>query len=242
MLAVAVAGIWRVFHGRIALVVGLGAAGLGFALQQVIGAFFGWISVVSGRVFHVGDRVSLGGVEGDVIDLTPLRTTILEMGSPVELGSEGEAAPAWVRGRQYTGRIVAVPNYLVLTEPVYNYSAVFEFIWEELTLPVSYRSDWREAERILLEEVTDVSDSAEARRAMDEMARRYPVPVSEVEPSVFVRATDNWWEMSARFVVPVRTARTVKSELTKRVRERFEQAGVEISSTTSEQFVRFPEQ
>jgi small-conductance mechanosensitive channel len=241
VLLIALAGVWHVFHGRVALVVGLGAASLGFALQNVLGAIFGWISILSGRIFRVGDRISFAGVEGDVIDLTPLRTTILEMGTPVELSSRGEGAPAWVRGRQYPGRIVAVPNYQALVSPVYNYSAVFEYIWEELTLPVSYRSDWRKAEEILLEEVERVSESADAQRAMHEMTRRYPVPESEVEPRVFVRATDNWWEMAARFVVPVRTARTVKSELTKRIRVRFEEAGIELSSTTSEQFVRFPD-
>ncbi len=175
-----------------------------------------------------------------MIDLTPLRTVVLEMGSPLELGVDAPAT-TWVRGRQYTGRVVAVPNYRVLTDPVYNYSGAFEYIWEELTLPVSYRSDWREAERILLEEVERTSDSAGARQAMESMARRYPVLHTEVEPSVYVRATDNWWEISGRFVVPIRTVRTTKSELTKRVRERFDAAGIELSSATSEQFVRFPE-
>jgi small-conductance mechanosensitive channel len=240
VVLLALAGIWHVFGGHIGLDVGLGAAGLGFALQNVIGAVFGWIGILVSGVFRIGDRISFAGVEGDVIDLTPLRTVILEMGSPLELGVNTPAT-TWVRGRQYTGRVVAVPNYRVLTDPVYNYSGAFEYIWEELTLPVSYRSDWREAERILLEEVERTSDSAGARQAMEQMARRYPVPQTEIEPNVFVRATDNWWEISGRFVVPIRTVRTTKSELTKRVRERFDTAGIELSSSTSEQFVRFPE-
>jgi small-conductance mechanosensitive channel len=73
------------------------------------------------------------------------------------------------------------------------------------------------------------------------MAARYPVPHSEVEPAVFGRITDNWWELSARFVIELRTSRTVKSELAHRIRERFDEAGIELSSTTSEVFVRYPE-
>jgi small-conductance mechanosensitive channel len=240
VLLVALAGIWHVFGGHIGLVVGLGAAGLGYALQNVIGAVFGWLGILVSGIYRIGDRISLAGVEGDVIDLTPLRTVILEMGSPLELGVNVPTT-TWVRGRQYTGRVVGVPNYRVLTDPVYNYSGAFEYIWEELTIPVSYRSDWREAERILLEEVERASDSEGARHAMAEMMRRYPVPQHEIEPNVFVRATDNWWEISGRFVVPIRTVRTTKSELTKRVRERFDAAGIEIASGTMEQFVRFPE-
>ncbi|HKN64105.1 MAG TPA: mechanosensitive ion channel domain-containing protein [Gaiellaceae bacterium] len=240
VVLVALAGIWHVFGGHIGLVVGLGAAGLGFALQNVIGAVFGWMGILVSGIFRIGDRISFAGVEGDVIDLTPLRTVILEMGSPLEFGVEVPAT-TWVRGRQYTGRTVAIPNYRVLTDPVYNYSGVFEYIWEELTLPISYRSDWREAERILLEEVRQASASEGAQEAMKAMERRYPVPHTEVEPAVYVRATDNWWEISGRFVVPIRTVRTTKSDLTKRVRQRFDEAGIELASSTSEQAVRFPD-
>ena len=73
------------------------------------------------------------------------------------------------------------------------------------------------------------------------MTSRYPVPRTEVEPRVFVRATDNWMELAARFVVPVRTARRVKSDLTRRVMERFEEAGIEIASATADLTVFTPE-
>jgi hypothetical protein len=44
--------------------------------------------------------------------------------------------------------------------------------------------------------------------------------------------TDNWMQLAARFVIPVRQARTLKSELTRRVRERFDEEGLQIASTT----------
>ncbi len=223
LLAVAV--VWRPFAGRIGVVVGLAAAGVAFAMQEVIGAVAGWFNIMLGRIFRVGDRIQMGGVQGDVIDVTPLRTKILEIGSATD-------ESAWVSGRQYTGRIVAVSNKATFTEPVYNYSAVFEYIWEELTFPVSHDSDWGRAEQIMSEEVVRASRTEGARAAIDAMTRRYPVPRTEVEPRVFVRATDNWMELAARFVVPVRTARSVKDELTRRVRERFDAAGIEIASTT----------
>ena len=135
---------------------------MALALQEVIGAAAGWFNILSGGIFRVGDRVQLGGVNGDVIDITPLRTKLMEIGS--ELG-EGD----WVRGRQHTGRIVAVSNRASLTAPVYNYSGVFEYMWEEMTLPIAFRDDWREAERILFEEIRDVSTESGARAAMLEM-------------------------------------------------------------------------
>jgi small-conductance mechanosensitive channel len=228
---IALAIIWRPFAGRIGVVVGLAAAGVAFAMQEVIGAVAGWFNIISGRIYSVGDRVEVGGVRGDVVDITPLRTKILEIGS-----SAGEES--WVRGRQLTGRVVAVSNKATFTEPVFNYSSAFEHIWEELSVPVAYDTDWRTAETIMQEEAARASDSTDARAALDSFARRYPIPRAELEPRVFVRATDNWMELSARFIVPVRTARSVKDALTRRVQERFEEAGVTIASETVENTIR----
>lgn len=225
---------WRAFAGRAAVVLGLATAGVAFAMQEVIGALAGWFNILSGRIFRVGDRIQMGGVHGDVIDVTPLRTKIMEIGSATDDAS-------WVRGRQYTGRIVAVSNKTTFTDPVYNYNAVFDFIWEELTLPIPYDTDdssgrdtWREAEGVLREELERVVPASDARRTLDEMVRRYPVPRTEVQPTVFVRATDDWIELSARFPVPVRSARSVKDDLTRRVLERLGALGIRVASRTQD--------
>ncbi len=222
---IVLAVVWRAFAGRLGVVFGLAAAGVAFAMQEVIGAVAGWLNILSGGIFRVGDRIQMGGVRGDVIDITPLRTKVMEIGST--------DAGTWVKGRQYTGRIVAISNKATFTEPVFNYSSSFEFIWEELTLPVPYDADWRQAEKILGEEVERVSASESARAAINAMVSRYPVARTEVEPRVFVRATDNWNELSARFIVPVRSARLVKDRLTRRVLDRFGRAGIRIASETS---------
>jgi small-conductance mechanosensitive channel len=220
---VALAVVWRPFAGRIGVVVGLAAAGIAFAMQEVIGAIAGWFNILSGRIFRVGDRIEMGGVRGDVIDITPLRTKILEIGSAQDDGS-------WVRGRQLTGRIVAVSNKATFTDPVFNFSASFDYIWEELAVPVPHDADWRTAERILREEAEHISASRGAREAIDALSRRYPLPRTEMEPRVFVRATDDWMELSARFVVPVRSARAVIDDLTRRVHDRLDAAGVRPAS------------
>lgn len=232
VVMIALAVVWQAFAGRVGVVLGFATAGIAFAMQEVIGALAGWFNIVVGRIFSVGDRIQMGGVRGDVLDLTPLRTKLLEIGS----GTDDD--DTWVRGRQLTGRIVAISNKASFTEPVYNYSALFDFIWEELTVPVPHGSDWERAERILSEEAHRVSDSEGARRAIDDIARSYPVPRAEVEPRVFTRATDNYLELSARFVVPVRTARSAKDDLTRRVVTRLRDAGIEVASTTQDVTIR----
>jgi len=225
--------VWRPFAGQLGLVVGLLAAGMAFALQEVIGAVAGWANIVSGGMYRVGDRIEVAGVRGDVIDITLLRTKLMEIGSPIDSGT-------WVRGRQYTGRIVTVSNKKTFTDPVFNFSATFEFIWEELTVPISHDSDWILAEKIMLQEARAVSRSEGAQEAMELMLKRYPVPRVEVEPHVFVRATDNWMELAARFIVPVRTARSVKDGLSRRITQRLDEAGIEIASETIDATIHGP--
>jgi small-conductance mechanosensitive channel len=221
---IVLAVVWRAFAGRFGVVLGLTAAGLAFAMQEVIGAIAGWFNIVSGRIFRVGDRIQMGGVKGDVLDITPLRTKIMEMGTP-----EGDS---WVHGRQFTGRIVAVSNKATFTEPVFNYSTMFEFIWEELAFGVPVDSDWKRGEQILLDEARRASASEPGADAMSSVARNYPIAHADVEPRVFVRVTDDWIELAARFVVHVRTARRVKDEMTRRVLDRFDAAGLRVAART----------
>src|SRR5690349_11148185 len=83
-------------------VLGVIGAGVAVALQRVITSFAGYLIILRGNLFSVGDRITFGGVRGDVIGLGFMRTTVLEMGqSPPE---RKEDPATWVRGRQYTGR------------------------------------------------------------------------------------------------------------------------------------------
>ena len=210
-------------------------AGLAFALQEAIGSVAGWFNIVSGGIYRVGDRIELGGVKGDVVDITPLRTKILEMGS--SLADE----PSWVGGRQYTGRIVTISNKTTFEEPVYNYSSFFEYVWEELRIPVPYRADWRRAEQIVLEEAQRVSATEGAQDAIDAMMTRFPMPKQELDPRVYIQLTDNWVELAARFVIPVRRSRTVRDELSRAIRDRFDEAGIEVASSTMDVTLFNPE-
>lgn len=69
--------------------------------------------------------------------------------------------------------------------------------------------------------------------------RQYPLPSTDTEPRVFSRATDDYLELSARFVVPVRRARAVKDELTQQVMGRLTAEGIDVASSTQDVTVRF---
>jgi small-conductance mechanosensitive channel len=186
--------IWLNGSRNVAAGLGLFSAGLAFALQQVISSVAGYLLILRGNVFGIGDRIDMGGVRGDVIGLGFLRTTIMEMGAPPGDTDSSEAnAPSWVMARQYTGRIVTVANNAIFSDPVFNYSRDFPYLWEELHLPVKYTADHAQAEQILLDVADDHSVDVDTVKsdALDQMRRRYLMPPTDLEPAVFYQLTDN---------------------------------------------------
>ena len=109
---------------------------------------------------------------------------------------------------------------------------MFEYVWHEVTFPIAHDADWRRAEEIMLHAAVDISRTEQAQDAVDKMRRHYPIPVADLQPRVFVRATDNYMELSVRFVISVRTSRVATDELTRRVSEELDDAGIPFASTT----------
>jgi small-conductance mechanosensitive channel len=235
LLVIALLSIWFDDPARLGSVVGLAAAGVAIAAQKAVTSFAGYLVVMRGRTFTVGDRIKMGGVRGDVIALGFLQTRILEMGQPQDV-NEQETPGMWVGARQFTGRIVTVTNDKIFEEPVYNYTREFPYLWEEMRIPVPFRADRARAERIILDVVTGATGEfvAESERTREELEARYGVPLDRHEPRVFWRITDDWLELSVRFVVPEHGIRDIKDRIAREVLPRLEEAGIEIASATFE--------
>ena len=174
----------------------------------------------------------MGGVRGDVIELGFIQTTIMEMGQPPSVQSADPAV--WVRSRQYTGRIVTLTNDKIFDTAVYNYTRDFPYIWEEMLVPVTYTADAKSAEEIMLAAASKVTlqfdDLGES--ALAELERRYFVQRTELKPRVFMRLTDNWIELSVRFLVTEHGVRDVKDRLSREILAGLNQAGIGIASST----------
>ncbi len=240
VLILGVFSIWITPTTNVSTGLGLVSAGLAFALQQVITSLAAYFVILRGDTFGVGDRITLGGVRGDVVRLGFLKTTIMEMGQPPSVSSADPAV--WVHSRQYTGRLVTVTNGVIFTEPVYNYSREFPYLWEEMTLPVEYTADRAAVERILMDaaHAHTIVDDADSRRALASMRSRYALSDASLDPAVFWRITDNWLELSLRFLVPTRGVREIKDRMSRDILTALDAAGIGIASGTYD-IVKLPE-
>jgi small-conductance mechanosensitive channel len=212
--------------------VGLIGAGLAFALQKVITSFAGYFVILRGKTFNVGDRITMGGVRGDVIALNFIQTVIMEMGQPPAVQQDDPGM--WVHSRQYSGRIVTISNAEIFEQPVYNYTRDFPFIWEEMHLPISYQDDRHKAEEIMLAAVRkhteDISRLAEPELAL--LKSRYFIEPDQTQPRAFLRITDNWVELSVRFLCRTHDIRGLKDRISREILSNLEAAKIGIASST----------
>ena len=200
-----VIGIMIIFNAKLSglgTALGVAGAGIAFALQEIIVSVAGYITVFTSNFYRVGDRVKLGGIKGDVIDIGILRTTLMEMGD-------------WVNGDLYNGKMVFVANSFVFKEPVYNYSGDFPFLWDEITIPIKTNGDYQYAKEtfytILNDEVGDFSETSQI--AWNHMIGRYSLENARVKPMVTMAFDENWITFTLRYVVDYKSRRGTKSIL-----------------------------
>jgi small-conductance mechanosensitive channel len=204
---------------------GFAGAGIAFALQDVIASVAGWLAVSFGALYSPGDRVQLGGIKGDVIDVSILRTTLMELGQ-------------WVNGDNYNGRIVRISNSFVLKEPVHNYSADFPFLWDEITLPIRYGSDWEYTRKVLEQVVNEICGGyvSASLAAWRNAVIKYRLEEARIEPTITLAINDNWIQFTARYIVDYRKRRFVKDRIFTRFLEEVDKSNrrIQLASTTFE--------
>lgn len=233
ILILGVMSIWFDSPARLAAFLGLVGAGVAFALQRVITAVAGYFVILRGKTFNVGDRILMGGVRGDVVGLSFMQTRIMEMGQSPREESDKRS---WVRSRQFTGRIVTVTNDKVFDEPVYNYTHEFAYLWDEVSVPVRYSSDFTAAEKCMLSAARSHAltqekvGSNEVRR----LESRFGIDVGDIDPQVFWRITEDWLELTVRFLGPDHGIRGIKDKMARDIIAGFARAGVEVGATRQE--------
>jgi len=221
--------IWLPTGNNLGTALGILGAGLAIASQELIGSLAAGVNIWVGNLYRVGDRVRIGDVVGDVMDINLTRTTVMEVGE-------------WVKADQYTGRIVTVANRMVWTHPVYNFTQHWGYLWDEITLYITYESDWQRAAEIMLKhgEMYTAELQADAEAKLIKMIDRYPLKQTKVEPTLYLAMSDKGIEVTLRFLVDAQERRTVKGRLHRELLQFFQaDENITVASTTIE-IVGFP--
>lgn len=211
--------IWSPGQGNIIAILTLIGAGLAIAMREALLSIAGWLNVILRNTYTHGDRIEVNGIRGDVIDVRLFHTTLMEVG-------------AWVDADQSTGRIVHIPNSWVFQNSIHNYTRGFGFIWNELSVTVTFRSDWSAAREIMLKFAQESSNivEQEAARQIRRMSREYLVHYGILTPFVYVRIVNNGVLLTLRYLCEVRKRRGTEHALTVSLLDAFrEHGGIELA-------------
>jgi small-conductance mechanosensitive channel len=207
---------------------GLIGAGLAVALREPLLSVAGRLAIFTGHMYTAGDRIELQQMKGDVIDVGFFYTRMLEIG-------------AWIRGDQYSGRLILIPNSIIFGSPILNYTQHLSCIWDEVGLPITYNSDMEAAIRILTEVGQEYTKEflKTAQQELEAMKKEFLVPPVEFQPTVFVTVTSNWTELRLRYVVESKKRRQASSFIYKEVFSRVQKnKNIQIASETMDLTVR----
>jgi small-conductance mechanosensitive channel len=191
---------------QIGFAAGLIGAGVVVALQDIVSSFGGFLAIGFSNLYRVGDRIQVNDTKGDVLDISVMRTTIMETGN-------------WVRGDLYNGRIARIPNSAVLKGLVFNYSQGFRFVWDEINIRLKCESDhWHAREMLLRVGKETINDYlVEAQSAWKQIVENYRVEDLPLEPAVTLQASGGTLEFSLSYIVDYTKRTTIKDRLFTRI-------------------------
>lgn len=202
LAAMILLGIWFEGLSGLPTYLGLLSAGLAIAFKDPLANLIAWVYLLSTRLFVVGDRVQIGKDIGDVIDIQAFRIVLLEIGN-------------WVEADQTTGRIIYIPNARVFTETVANYHLGFPYIWNEVSLTITFNSNWKKARSLFLDllERKSANLMAAAAQSLQEASKQFYIDQKNYRPDVFIRFREYGIVITLRYLCDPRQRRSTENEL-----------------------------
>lgn len=214
--------IWVDAFDDLGTFLGLLSAGIAIALADVFLNMAAWVYIMLRRPFKIGDRIQVGGDAGDVIDIRLFRFTVLEIGN-------------WVDADQSTGRLIHIPNGRLFSEAAASYTEGFAHIWHEVSVLVTFESDWEEMERIMrrILEAHALKVESYAAQEVRKASRQYFIRYRDLGPNVYVSTKDAGVMLSGRILVHPRERRGLDDQIWRELLKAMaEQPNIELAYPT----------
>ncbi len=192
---------------------GFATAGIAVGLQAVLLSVAAYFFVIGRYGIRIGDRISVAGVTGDVIDVSPVRFYLMELA-----GSDVNLFP--------TGRIVVFSNSVLFqaTTPLYKQIPGTDYTWHEVVLQCVPGADYKLLEEKLLAAVNSIYDRyrPDIERQHNELERLIEIQMKAPAPQAKLHFADTGLEFIVRYPTEIRTAPDIDEQVTKAVLEMIE--------------------
>jgi small-conductance mechanosensitive channel len=208
LILIAATVVAAIYVPQVAIYVPIIALGLALALQKYTASFIAFFVISFTRIFEIGDRIRIGNVKGDVRHLGLIHVILEEVGEDEKLGGE------------LTGRLLYVPNLIILDQPVLNYSkGHFEaipgdYVFDEVRIPITTDSNVEKASDIL-EDIVKKLDEPHIIEARKMFNKGFPRFLEEAtsNPRVLVHVEPQRIWIKGKFVAPVKSRNDLRSDI-----------------------------
>ncbi len=186
--------IWATALKTFALSIVVIASAIAISLKEYIMCFIGGFLKASSDYFVIGDRVSIGGLRGDVINHTPFTTTLFEVGPSKD-------------HQQYTGKKITIPNSTFLLNPVINETYGSKYTFHTFIVCVKRDSQWKSLKKKIEQAADEICSeyTSLAQTYFSYLARKGDLEPPQVSPKVTLDFSHlNKVEMVIRIPAPVK--------------------------------------
>lgn len=193
---------------------GIIAAALTISQKESIMNLTGGLFIIWRSLFAVGDRIQIGEFRGDVVGNGIFYFILLEVGD-----ADGS--------NQSTGRILRIPNGLVLNNPIVNYTQYFSYIWREISVVIQPGGN-REKAMDILQAIVEKHGRkfiAPARKAVQKTQKKEAIIFRHFSPKVYMTVQMEQpagIRLTARFICEVRATRDTEMEIWKDLLNEFD--------------------
>lgn len=184
---------------------GFVTAGIAVGLQTVLLSVAAYFFVIGRYGIRVGDRITVAGVTGDVIDVGLVRLYIMELaGTGVDLYS--------------SGRIAVFSNSVLFqaTTPLFKQLPGTQYMWHEVVLPLAAGADYGPLQKAILGTVEAVYKDSKLMPGgyQPELEHDMEIMVTAPTPHQQLQFADSGLELVVRYPVDLRRASEVDDKIT----------------------------
>ena len=198
--------------GSLATFAGLITAGLAVALQSVLVSVVGYFFLVGKHGVRVGDRVQVGNVIGEVVDMGLVRLQLIEL-----KGEGSNLTPS--------GRVVAFANSVVFQASggLFKQIPGIDLAWHEVSLVLPPEADPAEMKQRLAAVVSDVLEDyredivrqTQAMRRTSLVHGPEEVKPQDIQPQVQLRFAATGVEALVRYPVTLQDAAEIDERVSR---------------------------
>jgi small-conductance mechanosensitive channel len=188
-------------------------AGIAVGLQAVLLSVAAYFFIIGRYGIRVGDRISVAGVTGDVVDIGLVRLYLMELA-----GTGLDFYP--------TGRIVVFSNAVLFqtSTPLFKQIPGTEYAWHEVVVMIAPGGNHKMAQEKLVAGVNAVYSKYRENidRQHAAIERHVDIQVDKPRPEARLQFSDTGLELLVRYPVEIRNAPDTDEEMTRKVLELIE--------------------